>query len=104
MKDLYHILNLNKSATDTDIKKSYRKLAFQCHPDKNKSEEAKIQFKNISEAYEILSKPDKRRMYDQFGYDAVSESNGPHINPMDLFQSLFNVDFTNITEQMEELL
>ena len=38
MKDLYHILNLNKSATDTDIKKSYRKLAFQCHPDKNTSE------------------------------------------------------------------
>ena len=101
MKDLYHILNLNKSATDTDIKKSYRKLAFQCHPDKNKSEEAKIQFKNISEAYEILSKPDKRRMYDQFGYDAVSESNGPQINPMDLFQSLFNVDFMNITEQMD---
>jgi curved DNA-binding protein len=100
MKDLYHILNLNKSATDTEIKKSYRKLAFQCHPDKNKSEEAKFQFENISEAYDVLSKPDKRRIYDQFGYEAVSES-GPQINPLDLFQSLFNVDFMNMTEQMD---
>jgi curved DNA-binding protein len=100
MKDLYHILNLNKSATDTEIKKSYRKLAFQCHPDKNKAEDAKLQFENISEAYDILSKPDKRRIYDQFGYEAVSESR-PQINPMDLFQSLFNVDFMNMSEKMD---
>ena len=97
MKDLYHILNLQKNATDTDIKKSYRKLAFKYHPDKNDSEEASVKFEGISEAYEILSKPEKRNLYDQFGYDCLRENhNIPNINPLELFQSLFNVDFTNM--------
>jgi len=99
MKDLYSILNVSKSSNDSEIKKSYKKLAFQYHPDKNKSKDAEIKFKEISEAYEILTNPDKRRMYDNFGYDAIS-GDLPPINPMDLFQSLFNVDFSGLGETM----
>jgi len=93
MKDYYHILGLAKGVDENDIKKAYKKLAFQHHPDKNKTEGSVDKFREISEAYDILSNVDKKRMYDNFGYDAVS-SDIPHINPIDLFQSLFNVDFT----------
>jgi DnaJ family protein B protein 4 len=99
MKDYYKILGINKSASDNEIKKAYKKLAFKFHPDKNKSDEAESKFREISEAYDILSNADKRRMYDNFGYDAVS-GDIPQINPLDLFQSLFNVDFTGLGEGM----
>jgi len=95
MKDLYSILNVSKEADEKEIKKSYKKLAFQYHPDKNKDPEAIPKFKEISEAYEILTKPEKKKIYDQFGYEAVSEQCEGFTSPMDLFQSLFNVDFTN---------
>ena len=99
MKDLYKILNINKSVTDNEIKKAYKKLAFQYHPDKNKSSDAESKFREISEAYDILMNTDKRRMYDNFGYDSIS-GDIPQINPLDLFQSLFNVDFTGLGENM----
>ena len=99
MKDLYSILGVQKSMNDSDIKKAYKKLAFQYHPDKNKSEDAETKFKDISEAYEVLSNSDKRRMYDNFGYEAIS-GEIPPINPLDLFQSLFNVDFAGLGEGM----
>ena len=95
MKDLYSILNVTKEASEKEIKKSYKKLAFQYHPDKNKDTEAIPKFKEISEAYEILTKPEKKKIYDQFGYEAVSEQSEGFTSPIDLFQSLFNVDFTN---------
>ena len=85
MKDLYSILNISKSSNNNEIKKAYKKLAFQYHPDKNKSKDAEIKFKDITEAYEILTNPDKRRMYDNFGYESIS-GDIPNINPMDLFQ------------------
>jgi len=100
MKDLYEILQIDQSATDYEIKKAYRKLAFQYHPDKNKSKDAQTQFKLIAEAYGILSKPEKRKIYDRFGYDTVNETNGIPMNPVDLFQSIFNVDFMNM-DQMD---
>tara|TARA_B100000963_G_C22529310_1_gene626829 strand:+ start:89 stop:1108 length:1020 start_codon:yes stop_codon:yes gene_type:complete len=99
MKDLYSILNIQKSSNDSDIKKAYKKLAFQYHPDKNQSKDAESKFKDISEAYEVLLNPDKRRLYDNFGYDAIS-GDIPPINPLDLFQSLFNVDFAGLGESM----
>jgi len=94
MKDLYELLTIPKTASENDIKKAYRKLAFQYHPDKNKEPEAISKFKEISEAYEILTNPKKKKLYDQFGYDAIQENDFPTMNPLDLFQSLFNVDFT----------
>lgn len=99
MKDFYKILGITKSSSDNDIKKAYKKLAFQYHPDKNKSPDAQEKFREISEAYDILMDSDKRRMYDNFGYDAVS-GEIPQVNPLDLFQSLFNVDFTGLGEGM----
>ena len=71
-QDLYECLGLQRDATDTQIKQQYRKLAFQCHPDKNKTPVAKVQFQKISEAYDILSQPKKRKVYDAMGYEAVS--------------------------------
>ena len=91
--DLYDCLGLQRDATQSQIKQQYRKLAFQCHPDKNKTPEAKIQFRKISEAYDILSQPQKRKAYDSLGYQAVS-SEMPIVNAVQLFRSLFNVDFT----------
>ena len=95
MKDLYSILNIDKTTPQGDIKKSYKKLAFKYHPDKNKDPEAIPVFRDISEAYEILTNTDKRAMYDQFGYEAVSDNTDNMMSPIDLFQSLFNVDFTS---------
>ena len=101
MKDLYSILGIQRSANDSEIKKAYKKLAFQYHPDKNKELEAQDKFRDISEAYDILTNADKRRMYDNFGYDALEGQNALPINPMELFQSLFNVDFAGLGEGMQ---
>ena len=95
MKDLYNILSIQRNATETEIKSAYKKLAFQYHPDKNKEKDASQRFKDISEAYSILSKPEKRKQYDMFGYESMMETN-MEINPLDLFQSFFNVDFMNV--------
>ncbi len=64
-KDYYQILGVSRSATQDDIKKAFRKLAHEYHPDKHGGNEAK--FKEINEAYQVLSNPDKRKQYDQFG-------------------------------------
>lgn len=66
-KDYYCILGIEKGATDEDIKKAYRKQALRFHPDKNKSPQAEEKFKEVAEAYEVLSDPKKREIYDQFG-------------------------------------
>lgn len=95
MKDLYSILNVSKDSDEKEISKSYKKLAFKYHPDKNKDPEAISKFKDISEAYEILSKKDKKKIYDQFGYEAVTEQCEGFTSPIDLFQTMFNVDFTS---------
>lgn len=73
--DYYNILKVSRSATDIDIKKSYRKLAMIWHPDKNPDNraEAESKFKLISEAYDVLTDPEKRRIYDNHG-EAVLKS------------------------------
>lgn len=68
-KDYYSILGVPRGASDDDIKKAYRKLAMQFHPDRNPGKEkwANDKFKEINEAYGVLGNPDKRKQYDQFG-------------------------------------
>ncbi len=75
-KDFYEVLGVNKSATDAELKSAYRKLARQHHPDIDKSEGAAEKFKEISEAYQVLSDPQKRKTYDQFGSAAFEPGAG----------------------------
>lgn len=67
-RDYYEVLGVERSASEEDIKKAFRKLAFQYHPDRNKEPGAEEKFKEISEAYEVLSNADRRAEYDRFGH------------------------------------
>ncbi|XP_060771608.1 dnaJ homolog subfamily B member 6b isoform X1 [Neoarius graeffei] len=104
MMEYYQILGIRKDASPDDIKKAYRKLALKWHPDKNpdNKEEAERRFKEISEAYEVLSDENKRNLYDRYGKDALSGGGrrGGHYddhfggvftfrNPEDVFREFF---------------
>ena len=72
-RDYYEVLGVDRNASANDIKKAYRKLAIQYHPDKNPgNKEAEEKFKEAAEAYGVLSDPDKKARYDQFGFEGVS--------------------------------
>lgn len=73
-KDYYNLLGVEKGASQDEIKKAYRKLAHKYHPDKEAGDEAK--FKEVNEAYQVLSDPEKRKMYDQFGEAGVNGAGG----------------------------
>ena len=75
-KDYYEVLGIPKSATQAEVKKAFRKLAMQHHPDKSKAHDSEEKFKEINEAYEVLSDKNKREQYDQFGHAAFNQSNG----------------------------
>ena len=68
--DYYEVLGLTKGASDSEIKQAYRRLALKWHPDKNPTKEAENKFKEINQAYEVLSDPKKKEAYDQFGHAA----------------------------------
>ena len=97
MEDLYQILGVSRDSSQADIKKAYRKLAIKYHPDNNKGkEEAETTFKKINAAYEVLSDPDKRARYDQFGSadgDPLGGFGGANIGDLfgDLFSQVFGV-------------
>lgn len=98
-KDYYKILGVDKSASQDDIKKAFRKLAHEYHPDKNKgNEEAAKKFKEASEAYSILGDENKRKQYDTFG------SAGPGFNPgQNPFGGGFNgFDFSQFTQNGQQ--
>ncbi|THD24909.1 DnaJ subfamily B member 4 [Fasciola hepatica] len=103
-RDFYKVLGINKGADLDEIKKAYRKMALRYHPDKNKSPNAAEKFKEIAEAYEILSDPKKREIYDKFGEEGLkggatsSEGGGPgftytfHGDPRETFRMFFGTD------------
>lgn len=75
-RDYYEVLGVNKSASLDEIKKAYRKLALEWHPDRNKKPEANEKFKEINEAYAVLSDTNKKQQYDQFGDAAFKPGSG----------------------------
>ena len=95
-KDFYEILGISKSATPAEIKKAYRKKAIQYHPDKNPGDKkAEEMFKSAAEAYEVLSDPDKKARYDQFGHEAFQQAGGfgggHHMNMDDIFSQFGDI-------------
>ena len=70
-KDYYKILGISKGASEDDVRKAYRKMALKFHPDKNKSAGAEEKFKEIAEAYEVLSDKRKRDIYDKYGEEGL---------------------------------
>ncbi|HAP9912561.1 TPA: DnaJ domain-containing protein, partial [Enterococcus faecium] len=75
-RDYYEVLGLSKGASEDEIKKAYRKLSKKYHPDINKEPDAEEKFKEVSEAYEILSDPQKRAAYDQYGHAGTDPNYG----------------------------
>ena len=99
-KDYYQILNVDKTASEEDIKKSYKKLALQYHPDKNPgNDEACEKFKEVSEAYSVLSNKDKRAQYDMMG--TVDESFGGE-DPFFVFNNIFQQHMNNFMNMKYE--
>ncbi len=75
-RDFYEILGVSKTATPEELKRAYRKLALEYHPDKNKTKEAEEKFKEINQAYEVLSDPQKKSTYDQVGRAGFEQGAG----------------------------
>lgn len=75
-KDYYKILGVERNATESDLKKAYRRMALKYHPDKNKSPGAEEKFKDVAEALEVLSDKDKRAVYDKFGEEGLKAGGG----------------------------
>lgn len=98
-RDYYEVLGVDKSADDKEIKNAYRKLAMKYHPDVSEEEGAADKFKEISEAYAVLSDEDKRQKYDQFGHAGMdgfsAEDFYQNVNFEDIFQG-FGFDIGNI--------
>src|ERR1700757_2691872 len=85
-RDYYEVLGVGRTATDEEIKRSYRKLAVKFHPDKNPDDpHAEEKFKELGEAYDVLMDVDKRSAYDRFGHAAFAQGTGMRGGFHDLF-------------------
>ena len=71
-RDYYEVLGVSKDADDATIKKAFKRLAIKYHPDRNHEEGAEKRFQEINEAYQVLSDPQKRAAYDQFGFEGMN--------------------------------
>src|SRR3989339_1629696 len=113
--DYYETLGISKGASEQEIKTAYRRAALKWHPDRNKTSEAGAKFKEVTKAYEVLSDPKKREMYDQYGESAFNRggpggfggsSGGQSGNPFEGFggfssQGFENVDFGGFSDPFE---
>src|SRR5688572_19597358 len=95
-RDYYEVLGVQRNANKDDIKKAFRKLARQYHPDVSQEQDAEAKFKEINEAYEVLSDDDKRARYDRFGHAGVGNGAGGFGGAQgfggieDIFEEFFN--------------
>src|SRR5437762_12042532 len=97
-RDYYEVLGIDRNSSEDEIKKSYRKLAIKYHPDKNPGDKtAEEKFKEIGEAYEVLSDPQKRAAYDQYGHSAFDPRSrgfrpgaGGFHDPFEVFREVFS--------------
>src|SRR5216117_3752114 len=93
-RDYYEVLGVGRSANDEEVKRAYRKLAVQFHPDKNPDDpHAEEKFKELGEAYDVLMDADKRAAYDRFGHAAFAQGGGfgrgGFHDPFDIFREVF---------------
>lgn len=95
-RDYYEVLGVSKNATKEDIKNAYRRLALQYHPDRNKSKDAEEKFKEINEAYAVLSDEEKRRQYDAYGQASFSG----RFTEQDIFRGADFSEFEDLFESM----
>ena len=94
----YEILGIEKNVTNQEIRKAYKKLVVKCHPDKNidNKEKAEAVFKKVTEAYSVLSNPEKRKRYDLYG----TTENSDQINYMEVFTNFMN----NFVENNQDII
>src|SRR5512142_2807309 len=93
-QDYYKVLGVERNASQDEIKKAYRKLALQYHPDRNPGDkDAEEKFKEAAEAYEVLGDPEKRHRYDQYGHEGVRNSAGfqPFTDVNDIFSAFSDI-------------
>src|SRR5256884_2395082 len=93
-RDYYEILTVERSASEEEVKRAYRKLAVKFHPDKNPNDpHAEEKFKELGEAYDVLMDPDKRAAYDRFGHAAFAQGTAGRgrrfHDPFDIFREVF---------------
>ena len=97
-RDYYEVLGIDKNATDADIKRAFRRKAKECHPDLHPNDkEAEARFKELNEANEVLSDPDKRARYDQFGFEDPMAGMGGGGNPFG------GMDFGGMGDILEQM-
>ena len=101
-RDYYDVLGMNQNASDDDIKKAFRKLAFQYHPDHNGDDGATEKFKEINEAYEVLSDTNKRAAYDRYGHDGGRDFESFDFGLGDIFEAFFGGTTTAARQSPEK--
>ena len=102
-RDYYEVLGINRSADKDTIKKAYRKMAKKYHPDSNAGNaDAEEKFKEVTEAYNVLSDPEKKKLYDQFGHAAFEEGGGAGYGAGDFNQSGFNSSGSVVLAALEK--